>query len=778
MIPTRSQLGSLRLDDMFTASNRATSLGDFAYDEGSTVNTTVTGLDWSGVARSAAVDRAGREQREFNRVGAAFDKLALAITSGHDSMTRLASLLKNKASGYEESDYEVADNWSVTDGYNYSLADALAADDPDMQQRLATLKQDRADAARDATTDLKTTAREFSDADMTCANSVRAAAAALSRLAPISSAIGAGMGDDIAKKLLSGAGLTADELAALRSATSLTPDQLRALASGQRIQIPQGQYDFLRSLMGDLSPKSIDDLRRIGVGDQHNSVQTALGNAIQISSMPKLTTAASDHGGMALLPKSASSLLTESLIGDSFKTTGNKVGAGRKNGIVIPRIHDFETLVDIINSGNPELRVGTDVDRGLVKQAAEISAATSDPHVIVRESPSAGAGTGFGRGELDNLLTKALDGTSVDRIAMHDAITGQNMDVTCSAGGHYDVSTHLNGILDHGWGKDATGADKIFDWLHTDAQSNNPYLAGLAHESATSLGHYLGNVHNLPVTQQFGMTSPHLAETLAHAASTYMGGYSGAMDGPHGVPTFGVDSLTEGELHTLFRALDSSPESASIINQAGSQWQNYMAYQYGLHHDNGSLAYSAGLINSAMSHGYRDELNYLTQSAYGDEAAQYQNKMNAYTQANAVIGLVPYGNYLTAALPPSLAEGLFGAPPDPSTASSPESQGLNDVGVPSLNDPNVREFSKFVGYAESHPEVAEQHPAWFKNGRPDWTLINKGDNFRSWNSFVASMGANPGYGGWDSTFERGAQTPDIPGAGPVATPSIPERQPR
>ncbi|MGW0451928.1 hypothetical protein [Gordonia sputi] len=200
MIPTRSQLGSLRLDDMFTASNRATSLGDFAYDEGSTVNTTVTGLDWSGVARSAAVDRAGREQREFNRVGAAFDKLALAITSGHDSMTRLASLLKNKASGYEESDYEVADNWTVTDGYNYSLADALAADDPDMQQRLATLKQDRADAARDATTDLKTTAREFSDADITCANSVRAAAAALSRLAPISSAIGAGLGDDIAKK--------------------------------------------------------------------------------------------------------------------------------------------------------------------------------------------------------------------------------------------------------------------------------------------------------------------------------------------------------------------------------------------------------------------------------------------------------------------------------------------------------------------------------------------------------------------------------------------------
>ncbi|GAC66987.1 TPR repeat region-containing protein [Gordonia soli] len=761
-IPTRTIIDSLNLSGMTGAQTKATSYASFVHDNAANLRTTITELDWSGGARKSADSRADREYTQFGRVSSAFTKLSAAISSGHTSMSHISGRLKERTAGYEADSYTVSDDWKVKDGYNYGLADFFAAGDPVKEKRLADLKAARAQHATNATVAMTRLAREFGTADDKCAAAVRAASAALHLNAPVSAGVGAGVGHRVAAALREGRRLTPDELTSLRVATSLNQDQLTALQHGKPATMSQGEYDFLRTLMNDLGTSDVTEIAKMGVGDQSEAVKTSLANGFQIMGMPGMTTAAGDRGGMHTLPTSVRSLLTENLVGrrfDRMVVVAPGVPGRPEHGVAVKRIDELTALSGLLDKSDHDYRVGSDVNRGLLKQASEIAAQTAEPGARISDSSEVLGAKG---GNANTILGKVFGVAGADKIAVHDFLTGTNMNVTCSDGGRYVADTHIDGIMGHAWGTEKQSIDDLFSWTRDDALSPNHFLAGQAHASANALAHYFGDGSNVSIGQEVGVKSPHLAQTLSTALSPYLGGFSGAV-GP-GIPTLGADSLTAGELHNLFQAMDSDPHAAAIFNHAGSQWQNHLAYQYGMNPDNPSIGRAAGLIHHAMETGYADELKFLKKSAYQDSVADYENKMGAFSQAVAGIGTIPLvGSYAAAAIPPQLAAALLGPAPDQDTASNSSTEGLKGIGVATLNDREILQISQFLGYAHQNPAIAEQNPQWFNGDQLTWEFLQKNPLQLSALQNMMVKLSNGELEGWDTAFDIGAGKPPIGG---------------
>lgn len=524
MRPTRSQADGFTFGDLPAAAKTADKLGKQIEKDGENIHRTIAGMDWSGGARSAADSRASSEKTQFARAGDAFESLGTAISNGHSAMSHITERLKTGAAGYEDDGYDVADDWTVTDGYNYGLAEALTADDPDAQERLAQLKADRANAAATATTVLNRLASEFDTADTGCAAAIKAASADIGSLTPVSSALGGGVADRIADKLSEGKSLTPFELRVLAEGTKLSPEQLGALRNGKPANVSQGQYDFLKEIAGELDGKSMNQILGLGAGSQHGEIQNNLANAVQILGIPNVRTAAGDHGGMAELPANMRSLLTSNLVAGTNPSVAERLFVGS-----MPRaknLDEFLKLTEFVGHSDEHVRLGSDVNRGILKQVSELAG--------IGESP--GSGNSMTAAGYDTALNKALGAAATDRIASHDFITGANMDATCDNGGHYNAGIHLSDLASQKWTQGSSGLHTLFDWVGDEADSTNPYMASMAHEAASSMGHYLGSPGDLGVNEGLGVRNPEMARIFADTLSPYLGDYSGINETSGGNP--------------------------------------------------------------------------------------------------------------------------------------------------------------------------------------------------------------------------------------------------
>lgn len=472
---------------------------------------------------------------------------------------------------------------------------------------------------------------------------------------------------------------------------------------------------------------------------------------MQLMSTPAVTTAAGDTGGFAMLPKSVQTLMTET----------PATSASSVQGAVVPRIGDFRALTDFLAAGDGRLRSGTDLDRAMLRQAAQITASLeADPNRRLFSSE-----TILTPAESRKLLSDMLDLGGSDTTAVHDFVTGENMNAV-SGGLPYNADSSLDAIFKHPWGEDNSGIDTLARWIGANAgNSDNPYLATTAAETATALGKYFGNASNLSIGSDLGVLSPHLAKTLATTMSPYLGDFANSFTGGTGVPDYGAGALTHGELTNLFRALDSSPEAAAIINQAGAKWQMAMAYLAGAN-DMPQLSKATGFLASAMQDGMDQELDYLANSAYADQMSDYQSRLNAATQLRLTVSLFPAGAALNAIVPPELEQKMFGGQPDLDAMTEEQRARYKSINVPALTDPDSLAFAYFVGAVAADPSLREQFPGCFDDrGWPDYEKIQKWDQGHGgdWTDWVSKQLSSSG---WDSGFARGAGAPPTPGAAP------------
>lgn len=747
MIPTRTQVNKFQIARMGGAASQSREIGSSIDRAANLVRNTIAGLDWSGKARSGAVDRANREHVQYSRSSSAFEDLADAITDGQASMGHISSDLISRADGLEKNMYEVSDTWDVKDAYNYTLgyAVATATDNDAAIARLDAIKAQRETERKSAEVGLKRLAGDFNTADTTCSAAVTAANAAIASLAPAAAGVGTGSANTILDQLNAGEKLTPTQLQQLQYATSLSPQQLDALRRGKPAEMTQSQYDFLKTLAqgidekivggftGSLDSSSAEKILTLGHESQREQIQRHLANGVILLGAPGIYTKGGDQGGMGAVPQNMRLLLTERPV-LSVTSSGTQVNA------------ELYKLTEFITQGDRNQQLGSDINRAVLKQVSEISAAAAVTGFGIQDTEQLTAG------EMDRFISRALEFSAGDKLAAHDFITGTNMDVTCANGGRFNANDHLDGLFANNFGDETEGLNKLVSWIGSDATNLDAVEASRAHSAANAIGHYLGSGGDNDIVRHLGVKNPLVAQEIAKTLSPYLLGFNGSdeSDNLPGIPDMGVDKLQHSELARVFASLDSDPDSAAIINKAGKDWQNYLAYMHGLNPDTTDVnGLDIGRLADAMSDGYQAAGKTLEHDALDG----YNDKVLAFSVLKDTIGLVPYAQYLTPVLQDSLIE-----PPDSTKFAVGDGGESNDI--------RVLKFSQYLGILETmSPEDRSRHIAknhqWFDaNENPQWDELK--DDYH-WHKFVSDENKIHNSTFLDS-YQEGLLTPDNEGA--------------
>ncbi len=222
--------------------------------------------------------------------------------------------------------------------------------------------------------------------------------------------------------------------------------------------------------MTELETANMDDLLKV-----HNAAPGLLGDAFRIMSSPNVHTKAGSTGGLDRLPGSVVSLLRENPI--KHTTAGTSTGFPPYSFAGVPRLDDFKALNTILSDRTDRgLQLGTDVDRGMLKQSSEIVGALPD-----------GDDKLFGLydenqrvEDVRKLASSMLTNSSHDRQAVTDFLTGERMSVTVAEGHKYDADAHVLNILSERWSVDGaklgaegdlSGGRDLFDWIGAAAPS-------------------------------------------------------------------------------------------------------------------------------------------------------------------------------------------------------------------------------------------------------------------------------------------------------------------
>ncbi|OBK30552.1 hypothetical protein A5634_15885 [Mycobacterium asiaticum] len=258
----------------------------------------VYGLNWKGDTQNACNGRADRELAQDRKVAADYNGLATAYENGKNAMQPMIDSLRSQGKGFEADDFDVSEDWSVSDKYNYNMGKMvlmlLGSDEQAAQGEMDKLKKQRGDEAAAGTTRLQRLADELGVADTNTKNAIEAAKNDLSAAAPLATGlVGGQQALDDASDVLDGKA-TPQQVARVRAAlTRWTPEELAALANGKPADMPQGQYDYLTSLMHAMDGKSAAD---IDAAMGKYGLQGAMGDGLRMMGNPNIQTALGSHG--------------------------------------------------------------------------------------------------------------------------------------------------------------------------------------------------------------------------------------------------------------------------------------------------------------------------------------------------------------------------------------------------------------------------------------------------------------------------------------------------
>lgn len=741
----------------------------------------IDNLDWKGIAKDSAEGRAESERTQQKRLAEGVRALKDSIVNGTTSMTPMIDNLNNSATNLGNSQFDVSEGWKVTDRLNYgaALAVAKANDDLAQQKLIEAMQARRAQEATNETIRLQRLAMELGTADDTTSSAIKSASGAIGELSPAT----AGMNGNQAHADLEAAAdgdATPEQLARLQAATTLTPEQLDALRNGRFAELPKGQFDYLNQLMRDmdgLSPEQIENL-----ADQTPQLETSTANALQIMGNPKVGASPEETGGMSRLPAKVQEVLRESPVKDrtlvrTEKKTG-MLGQNEDEKVYTPAVEikdydDLKALSGLLDSGSPELRQGTDLDRGLLKQTSEIAAATTDetrPIVDAR-------GATLSDGEIDNTLDSMLDVSSADHQAVRDFLSGENMAPTVEPGNSYDPNSHFMGLATHDWG-DQDGANKVFDWIGESA-SDPGYEGRVSADTANSLAHLISANHatlgqdtngpDIDGTHTLGQLNPELTQTFTKNLIPYLGGLNGvSIEGLHEIPGFSNTS----ELANLVKVLDSDPTSAGAINVAGTAWEQNMSNLYGQTLDP-EYAEAAGRFVQAFTNGNTAEMNALRANDQWEEVQEFNGNSAKWDSIkNLVTGglsYVPGGSEITKLYEianPYAKLSNIDLPNNPNDMTESEWTHVIDQSntlFQQTTDGSYRQFAIAEGYLAANKSELNS-PEWqpfLTDGELDWHKVNADDDRSIVFGFLYnSLGLGGFYDG-NEGYPNGLSSPNI-----------------
>ncbi|WP_460723111.1 WXG100 family type VII secretion target [Nocardia heshunensis] len=545
------------------------------------MNRTIHNLDWSGLAANAATDRADRERTQVRTLAGAYDQLGNACRQAFDSMDHVVTDIRTGVGLLHKDGFTVGEDFTVKH-VDAAEAERAANETARLQGLATTLGADDdkfAAAMSKAIGDLRTFAPESAVASILAAHLDKSPFAELTP-------------DRARKDLADWRDGTAspEALARLRLATDLADEDRTDLAGGKTAALPQ--YGYLGGLMDGMKDMGVQDIAGIGsklAGGQRDAVTGGIADALRIISDPNVHAATVDgapidgtHGGMAALPTSVQSLLTDKLVRE-----------GPWGGAYFGRSADMEALTRLLGNGDQGVAQGSDLNRGLIKQASEIAGATKDPRLTTtrQDGTSLDSNTITIRSAGD-IVSNILDVAKSDHIAVHDALTGQNMDVTVNSGHHYDPTDHIGNLLDRYYVGHDKGVVSFIEAAGQDAASTNQFQKVQAGESAHALAQYLGDhkgkLFSLSGSQgplgdfpksSLGEANPEIARALSHTIGNYIPSMVG-FDG--GLNTGGFDPLSSRQARNVFAVIDTDHDAAVYFNKAAYSAVGQLDYEFGL----------------------------------------------------------------------------------------------------------------------------------------------------------------------------------------------------
>ncbi|AYF77853.1 WXG100 family type VII secretion target [Nocardia yunnanensis] len=708
---------------------------------------------WIGDAGDSMRDRHDEIHGDAKTVKTALDNGATAARNGATAIQNAKTTLLNKISDAEGSGFTVSDTGEVKISTGMLMILQYAGDDKaTLQAGLEHRAEEYQKAIQAALTDCGTA----DDDAMTAVNNAFANLTTTQIQQPTTNQLDQLTADQARKDLQAVKDGTADDatLARIRMATTLSDYDKQELNNGDTVGLPQ--YPYLQAFtqgMNDMSGEDIDQLGSKLKGNGSDQVKDAIANDLRIISDPQIHNLdGKNTGGMKQLPDSIQKALTDNPV--------KSIPFGSHN---VEHLDDLRAVGDLMSHGDKSIQ-GSDINRGMIKQGAELAgAATPDAFFSI------------GNENVGKLANSLLDNAVVDHTAVHDAIiadpkssnpdaraAADRMNVTCDNGGKYFGNQHVLDVLEHPWAKDQHGAENMFKWIGDDAsQPKGSFLNNQAGETAYSLASILGDSHNQSALNSpdnpLGAYNPALTQTLANSMSPYLGNFAGVTDAnllnstpidATGHPLDLPSHKDSSQLSNMFAVLDSDPDAARTINSAGMQWHDALEYAAGLNPDRAiSLQGEASRLQQAMNTGLTTDITaHAAERAY-QAAVSYGNKgvfadgVTSVVQTAAAITGGSVGGPVYGPAAAAVAGGIAATVdsyikadviPNPADPAHPlpddkVSTALNSIKSDISNDAIRDQYLQTQGYIQQHPEQAHYFDQPGKGSLLDWQNVATGD---------------------------------------------------
>ncbi|MFE3193090.1 WXG100 family type VII secretion target [Nocardia sp. NPDC059240] len=626
---------------------------------------------WIGDAGDSMRDRHDEIHGDAKTVKKALEDGATAARNGATAIQNAKTTLLNQVKNAEDSGFTVSDTGEVKVSTGWLLILQYAGNDKTtLQASLEHRAQEYQKTIQAALTDCGTA----DDQAMTAVNNAFADLTTTQIQQPTTDQLDQLTADQARKDLQALKDGSKDPalLARIRLATTLSDYDKQDLGNGGTVGL--AQFPYLQAFTQGMNGMSGEDITKLSNGD--DQVKAAIANDFRIVSDPQVHSLdGSATGGMKQLPDTVQHVLTEdpSTLAQKPTTAGRYGNTDRydPNSDSYKRdTKDLKAVTDLMGHGDTSIQ-GSDINRGMIKQAAELAGTETD--------------SGSDRSKLANSL---LENAANDHIAVHDAVRGDNMDITCTPGGHYNADSHVLEILQHPWSSDQHGAEHMFGWIG-DAATKNPagsFVNNLGGETADHLAHVLADhsgslAKNMPNTQDLslGAVNPALTRVLANSMVPYLGNFVtvDTANSPYLINHTARPFDTATNLSHMFEVLDSDPEAAKIVNAGGTQWNDYLTYKAGLDTQNApALGHMAGHLENAMTAGMDNQLDDLGKKDAYQYALKYGDMSAAADSVAALTNLLPGAGPVTATLSATadtwFKDKVFTIPYDPTSAPPPD----------------------------------------------------------------------------------------------------------
>ncbi|NNH70024.1 hypothetical protein HLB23_09135 [Nocardia uniformis] len=643
------------------------------------MNSTIDGLDWSGEGRAGADYRSDREHQQMGALATEFDDLAAQSRIHHANLDHMVSTAKTAVESLRDNSfngvnfYNVAEDWTVTDGTDWNTLYAAAGDNQDTINQLDNIKSVRENTATNETIRLQQLARDIGIEDAATADAIGNILDGIEQLAPETPADGLtpSAAEEDGKAIADGTA-TDEEIARISerlAESGLTPDQLAALERGEEVDVPPATLAYLHAFYGYAGRDGLlqfsDQLAKTNT-PQAKQLREDLGDGLMVLSNEKIVTRDKDTG--AVVNRGG----YDKLHSEIRELVGTRAGTGINmpdaNTRELPDDYraglfgddkeaayrqDLERFASLLGASEKEYQPGERFGMELTRQAAH--------QAILADRTEAGHDVpwnGVGEQTLQELVSV---GTRSDD-ANYALITGNGDPELFGVGtpgqdnDGYHRDSVLTPLLKHEWDDNGAALSEMFTWINEDARITDPGDAAQvadakqAGEAAYGLAQLLSttesglNKENLYESwldvpghdkQSLGELNPVATKALATALAPYTLDMIDAND--ELTNTTGFGELNPVEAVRVMSILNTDPDAATIINSVALAEADRIDGIYADQAANGKpnhlLGTQAGDLRWLVDSGIDAEIADRTQNAQDADTSKQQKYAAAYTAA-------------------------------------------------------------------------------------------------------------------------------------------------